>query len=159
MNKNAGFTLIEVLIAMLVLAVGLLGLAGLQATSLKNNQSSYNRSQATQLAYDLADKMRANVPGVGTYTSGTATATANCLTTTGCSPANMAANDLSEWNSAVSGALPSGTGKVCLDSTPNDGVPATPACDGIGTTYAIKVWWDDDRSGTASLRFITNFHL
>ena len=59
-NKNAGFTLIEVLIAMLVLAVGLLGLAGLQATSLRNNQSAYNRSQATQLAYDLADRMRAN---------------------------------------------------------------------------------------------------
>jgi type IV pilus assembly protein PilV len=44
MNKNAGFTLIEVLIAMLVLAVGLLGLAGLQATSLKNNQSAYNHA-------------------------------------------------------------------------------------------------------------------
>ena len=64
MNKNTGFTLIEVLIAMLVLAVGLLGLAGLQATSLKNNQSAYNRSQATQLAYDIADRMRSN-PSVG----------------------------------------------------------------------------------------------
>ncbi len=60
MKTNTGFTLIEVLIAMLVLAVGLLGLAGLQATSLRNNQSAYNRSQATQLAYDLADRMRAN---------------------------------------------------------------------------------------------------
>ena len=60
MNKNTGFTLIEVLIAMIVLAVGLLGLAGLQATSLRNNQSAYNRIKATQLAYDIADRMRAN---------------------------------------------------------------------------------------------------
>ena len=60
MNKNTGFTLIEVLIAMIILAVGLLGLAGLQATSLRNNQSAYNRSVATQLAYDIADRMRAN---------------------------------------------------------------------------------------------------
>ncbi|MCX7101946.1 MAG: type IV pilus modification protein PilV, partial [Methylobacter sp.] len=66
MKQTAGFTLIEVLIAMLVLAVGLLGLAGLQATSLKSNQSAYNRSQATQLAYDLADRMRANVAGAAT---------------------------------------------------------------------------------------------
>ena len=60
MKKNTGFTLIEVLIAMIVLAVGLLGLAGLQATSLRNNQSAYNRIKATQLAYDIADRMRAN---------------------------------------------------------------------------------------------------
>jgi type IV pilus assembly protein PilV len=57
-DKNTGFTLIEVLIAMLVLAGGLLGLAGLQAASLSNGQSAYNRSQATQLAYQLADNMR-----------------------------------------------------------------------------------------------------
>ena len=61
MKTHSGFTLIEVLISMLILAVGLLGLAGLQATGLRNNLSAYNRSQATQLAYDMADRMRANV--------------------------------------------------------------------------------------------------
>ena len=81
MNKNAGFTLIEVLIAMLVLAVSLLGLAGLQATSLRNNQSAYNRSQATQLAYDLADRMRANAAGISTYTTNMATAKRRIKTT------------------------------------------------------------------------------
>ena len=83
-DKNTGFTLIEVLIAMLVLAGGLLGLAGLQATSLSNGQSAYNRSQATQLAYQLADNMRANIPGVAAYT-GPAAQIANCLTTSGAS--------------------------------------------------------------------------
>ena len=81
MNKNAGFTLIEVLIAMLVLAVGLLGLAGLQATSLRNNQSAYNRSQATQLAYDIADRMRANSAGIASYTAIMPISTANAKPT------------------------------------------------------------------------------
>ena len=174
MNKNAGFTLIEVLIAMVVLAVGLLGLAGLQATSLRNNLSAYNRSQATQLAYDLADRMRANVAGKATYTAmlpSAATVKSSCLSTSGCSIADMATNDLYEWNCAVAGGcenntspiaatLPGGQGIVCLDSTPNDGTSAAvPNCDGAGNTYAIKIWWDDDRSGAASLRFVTSFRL
>lgn len=55
-----GATLIEVLVAMLVLSIGLLGLAGMQMTALKSNQSAYYRSQATVLAYDIIDRMRAN---------------------------------------------------------------------------------------------------
>lgn len=146
MNKNTGFTLIEVLIAMLVLAVGLLGLAGLQATSLKNNQSAYNRSQATQLAYDLADRMRANVAGKTTYTTGTATATAACLTTAGCSKEAMAENDLKEWNDAITATLPAGTGTIVV----NAGV------------FTITINWDDNRDGsvnTSDPNFQTSFQL
>ena len=137
MKTITGFTLIEVLIAMLVLAVGLLGLAGLQATSLKNNQSAYNRSQATQLAYDLADRMRANAAGIGTYTAllpNAATAKPNCLITTGCSLADMAENDLFEWNSAISNVLPSGVSSITV-------------ADGV---YTIAITWDDDRDGDDS---------
>jgi len=61
MKKHKGFTLIEVLVSMIVLAIGLLGLAGLQMSSLRNNLSAYHRSQATQLAYDMADRMRTNI--------------------------------------------------------------------------------------------------
>jgi len=146
MNKNTGFTLIEVLIAMLVLAVGLLGLAGLQATSLKNNQSAYNRSQATQLAYDLADRMRANVAGKTTYTTGTATATSACLTTTGCTKEAMAENDLKEWDDAISATLPSGAGTITVTA-------------GI---YTITINWDDNRDGsvnTSDPNFQTSFQL
>jgi type IV pilus assembly protein PilV len=60
-----GFTLVEVLVAALVLAVGLLGLAGLQLASMKSNHSAYLRSQATVAAYDLLDRMRAD-PGAFT---------------------------------------------------------------------------------------------
>lgn len=148
MNRNAGFTLIEVLIAMLVLAVGLLGLAGLQATSLKNNQGAYYRSQATQLAYDLADRMRANIAGKANYTAilpSSATAKANCLTTTGCSPANLAENDLFEWNSAVSNNLPGGIGTLAVASN----------------MFTITITWDEDRDGNDSNnhRFQTSFQL
>jgi len=149
MNKSTGFTLIEVLIAMVVLAIGLLGLAGLQVTSLKNNQSAYNRSQATQLAYDLADRMRANVAGVATYTTGTAAAISTCKNTTGCSPAEMAVNDLFEWNSAISAALPNGgTGTITIS----------------GGVYSITISWNENRDDNADgvsdiTSFTTSFRL
>lgn len=60
MIKQKGASLIEILIAVVVISVGLLGLAGLQTSSIKSNQSSYLRSQATLLAYDLSDRMRAS---------------------------------------------------------------------------------------------------
>lgn len=59
MKNQQGVSLIEVLVAVVVLAVGLLGLAGLQATSIKSNDSANLRSQASLLAYDVADRMRA----------------------------------------------------------------------------------------------------
>jgi type IV pilus assembly protein PilV len=130
MNKHTGFTLIEVLIAVLVLAIGLLGLAAVQATSLRNNLSAYNRSQATELAYDMADRMRANIAGSATYAANTAVAKPDCLDTTGCPPADMASNDRAEWNTAVA-ALPSGTGTMAT-------------ANGIVT---ITIRWDDNRSG------------
>ena len=55
------FTLIEVLVTVVILAVGLLGLAGMQAASMRNNHSAYLRSQAVQLSYDMADRVRSRV--------------------------------------------------------------------------------------------------
>ncbi len=108
-----GFTLLEVLIAMVVLSVGLLGLAGLQATSLKNNHDAYLRTIATLQAYDMADRMRANIQGVnlGLYNdiSGTSTAP-DC--NTDCDANAIAALDSSRWNRANEELLPVGTGTV-----------------------------------------------
>lgn len=131
-SNNQGFTLIEVLISVLVLAFGLLGYAGLQATSLRNSQSSYYRSLATNAAYDIADRIRANKGAANQYTADPATAAAqpNCKTTTGCTTAQMAENDLHEWNQALS-VLPMGAGSVTISS-------------GICT---VTINWDDNKDG------------
>jgi type IV pilus assembly protein PilV len=164
MNNARGFTLIEVLVTVIILAIGLLGIAGLQAIGLRYNQSALLRTQATQLAYDMADRMRTNNLGfsAGNYDLPAATAVANCSTTTGCTPAQMATNDMSVWSTALSNTLPSGAGVVCIDSDqtddPDTTSPTAPDCDGIGTVYVIKIWWLDDRSDPSNLqRFYVSY--
>ncbi|MDD2724767.1 MAG: type IV pilus modification protein PilV [Methylovulum sp.] len=148
MNNSSGFTLIEVLIAMLVLAAGLLGLAGLQATSLGNNQGAYNRSQATQYANDLADRIRANAGAVGSYIADPTTAAAKpgCQSTTGCSPADMAENDLYEWNLALIAALPVNAVNIGQ----------------IAGIITISISWDENHDGVVDgddPDFLTSFRL
>lgn len=152
-----GTTLMEVLVSMLVLSFGLLGMAGVQSVSLRNNQAAYYRTQATMLASDIIERMRANKIGVDNdaYDDVAGGATAACFTTAGCTPNQMAAQDIITWDTAVAAALPGGVGVVCLDSTGNDGTAAAMACDGVGNIYAVKVFWDDNRDGTANQRLTT----
>lgn len=132
----AGFTMIEVLVAIVVLAVGLLGLAGLQATSLKNSTSSYARTQAQLLAYDMLDRMRSNLQGVanGAYNDllSTTPTDPNCISS-GCSVAQIAQYDAYEWSSLLQQTLPAGTGLV-------EG-------NGPGSIFTITVMWDDEHTG------------
>lgn len=154
MNKNAGFTLIEVLIAMLVLAFGLLGLAALQASSLGNNQNAYNRSQATQMAYDLADRMRANFTEANKLANSayikidptTAAEQVSCNSAPGCASEVMAENDLFQWNSVVN-TLPKGIGLITVNS--------------ITRIFTINISWDDDHDEDDSnnINFATSFQL
>ena len=81
--------------------------------------------------------------------------TSACFTPAGCSSVQLAQEDIYEWNQQICSQLPQSTactaagpwGIVCLDSTPNDGIPTAPACDGVaGAPYVIKVWWIDDRN-------------
>lgn len=58
--RNQGFTLVEVMVAVVILAIGLLGMATLMMGSLQSSESAYSRSQATLMAYDILDRMRAN---------------------------------------------------------------------------------------------------
>ncbi len=112
-HKEAGATLIEVLIAMVVLAIGLLGLAGLQATSIQSNHSAYYRSQATLLASDLADRMRANRTEALTnaYLTNFPTSSANNSVS-----GTAAEKDIAEWLNRLAVTLPDGTGKVEKDN-------------------------------------------
>jgi type IV pilus assembly protein PilV len=156
--RRQGFTLIEVLVSLLVLAFGILGLASLQLFGLRNNQSALNRSQATQMAYDIADRMRSNPGGFDNGRYNKQAATNNDCEANSCTPTQMAGYDLAQWNAQIQ-TLPMGAGVVCIDSTPNDGSVAvdgtvTDNCDNSGTVYAVKVWWDDDRVGQALQRFV-----
>lgn len=164
-----GFTLLEVMVAMIILAIGLLGLAGLQAISLTRNNESNFRQQAALLAYDIADRMRANIAGVRDPSLGNnssyhmmgvnlpSSATVTCP----CTPAQLAAKDLIEWSDLVSTELPSGNSIVCIDNTPDSlatpPTPAAPQCDAgsvspVGTLYAVKIWWNEkDRNNTGGI--------
>jgi type IV pilus assembly protein PilV len=146
-----GFTLLEVLIALLVLAIGLLGLAALQTTGLRSNTMATTRTHATQLAYDIADRMRANVAGSYTTDIDNAVtailngyALASCPYTLPGTPA-QADNDLDTWCTAVGNILPSGDAKITqvrqkgLDDTLN-------TLDDV-VTYDVIVYWDETRTG------------
>ncbi|HED34907.1 MAG TPA: type IV pilus modification protein PilV [Gammaproteobacteria bacterium] len=162
-SANQGFTLIEVLVATIILAVGLLGISGMQVTGLRSNHSALMRSQATMFAYDLSDRMRANgeafKPAAGYYNNPVAAVDNNCSTTAGCDSQAMAENDMYLWNVNIADALPAGAGIVCIDSTPDDGTSKTAAaCDGIGSSYAIKIWWQDNRNAAAAFkRFVVTY--
>jgi type IV pilus assembly protein PilV len=150
-----GTTLIEVLITALVLALAALAFAALQVRGASANASAAWRSQATLMAAEVSDRLRGNPAGVtaGAYNSlitpGSASA---CSAAQPCTPAQMAATDFVRWRSSLSTLLPSGSGVVCLDSTAGDGTAAAPACDGLGSQIAVKVFWSE--RGTES-RFVT----
>ena len=138
-QKSTGFTLLEVLISVLILAFGLLGLAGLQGAALKNNHSSYLRSLATEYAYDLSDRIRANA---SIDYSAQAAAALNC--TVNCTPTQMAQFDLNEWQTKV------------LANLPTAGTNPTLARNAAGI-YTLTISWDDNRTGSANTTFSTSF--
>ena len=145
-RSNRGATLMEAMIAVLLLSMCMLAYAALQMRGLAANTSSMWRSKAALLAYEMADRMRANMAGVnaGNYNNLTvASPMTACGTVAACTPAQMSQLDFWIWNTAVGRELPNAIGVVCLDSTPDDGTVAAPACDGAGTTFAVKLLWQE----------------
>jgi type IV pilus assembly protein PilV len=140
--RAAGFTIVEVLVSLVILSIGLLGIAKLVLYSAHSNDSAYLRSQATQLAYEILDNMRANPTAVaaGNYnTPLSAAATSpgfSCLNTNCPSAANLALYDVYVWKSRLAagaptnGALPSGQGSVTVSGT-------------APLVATIVVQWDD----------------
>ncbi len=143
LHKNKGFTLIEILVALLILTIGLLGIGGLQTKAQQYGRYSYLSTQATVFGHDILERARANPKGLlsGFYNKPNNQQHASCYSLTGCSVQEMAENDMYEWHTKITSTLPGGGSVICLDSTPNDGTPAETACDGLGLIYAAKVWW------------------
>jgi len=163
-SGSGGFTLMEVLVTIVILSIGLLGVAGLQLNSLRGNQNALESSVAVALAAEGADRVRANLPGVRNPNTGIADRTfydlidaagsdPGCISS-GCSVAQIAQTDAYEWISRIQLLLPGGEGVICRDSTPNDGTGATAhGCDqNAGSdVFAIKIWWDHDRNPATPL--------
>lgn len=137
-HSEAGIAMIEALIAIVVISFGLLALAGLQVTGMRTSQTAFNRSVATMQAYDIADRMRANMTGVnaGGYDAITGTiptrpACSNPFTATGCTAAQMATFDAFAWLTENGRLLPGGSGtvtKVANSNAFNIGVSWTEKC-------------------------------
>lgn len=126
--RQQGFTLLEVLVAMVIVSIGLVGLAGLMMTSAKNNQSAFYRSQASWMAYDIVDRMRAN-RALATNGSGAYDIALGVLPS-GCGASSVPpASDLCQWNTELQTALPTATGSILV----------------TGSVVAVTVQWDDRR--------------
>lgn len=137
-RRSSGFSLIEVLVSVLVLGVGVLGMAALQLNALKYNQTAAVRSQATFLAYDITDRMRANrtKARAGNYDI---SLTADAPTGT-----SIVATDLQQWKAALVEQLPDGAGSVERSST----------------KFIVTVQWDESRvGGQTSQQFVYETQL
>lgn len=129
-----GVSLIEVLVAILVVSLGVLAMSGMLATATRFGKTSEFRAVATMLASDMADRMRANKIGVsaGDYEllnaydppdSEPPNAPA-CVVAKACTAAELAAKDIADWDKALFYALPGGQGYVAADGTQNPPVAA-----------------------------------
>ncbi len=135
-HRNGGFTLLEVLVAVLILSIGLLGLAGLQATGLRYSTHAAIDSQATFLAYDLLDRIRANRDRAQDYELDMGE------TPTG---GDFVAQDLGDWVDKVRLLLP--------DTGPGTGRGAAVAVDSdLYVTITLHWIGDDDDEGEPELR-------
>lgn len=127
-RRNQGLTLIEVLISMIILAIGLLGLASLQIVALRESQDAYSMEQAVLLATDMQARMRSN-SGIDWLTISPNTSD-HCTKNNVCTKAQLASNDYGEWtrntqknlsaNATVKIQLSSSVNKTpCINATPN----------------------------------------
>ena len=137
--KQRGFSMLEILITLVIIATALLGTAGLQIQAMRVSQSGQYRTQAVFLASDIAERMEANKAAAitGNYVVATAstpsTATLDC-STNACDVAALAAWDISQWeNEIISLGLPQATWVITQTATGNP------------STYKIVINWNERR--------------
>jgi type IV pilus assembly protein PilV len=129
-----GFTMVEMLVALVVLAVGMLGVAGLFVISLRSGGTAISRMQAVNLASDMADRIRSNRRAGATYAG--VGAAGNCIGrgAINCTEDQMAAADVAQWQLAIDQAFPGNRADGTIVYT----APATPTAP---ATYVITVTW------------------
>ncbi|MFT3907235.1 MAG: type IV pilus modification protein PilV [Steroidobacteraceae bacterium] len=146
-SLQRGISIVEVLVALVVLSVGMLGIAGLYVITLRSSGSAIYRTQAVALAADMADRIRANRNATTSY-AGAADSSGSCEGSSAgsCSAAAMAASDLYVWRQAIASTLPGSSGLA------NSGGTITVAADATYTSlylYTITVSWNDPSDATS----------
>jgi len=152
----SGFTLLEVLVALVVLSIGLLGLSGLQTSSLRNNHSAFLRSQATLAITDIMDRMRANndAANADNYDINYGATPSATACTSNCSAQAVADMDLVEWRSYVE-RLPGGEGRIeVVQENVNVGSVSITV-----DVAEIRVRWADTRDSGNKLEIITRSQI
>jgi len=122
-RSQRGITMVEILVTLIILAIGFLGMASMQMVGAKNVAGSSYRTLATIYAYDMAERMRTNFAGIGTtaYNNIDGTNVTNPDCTNNCTPTQIARRDAYQWNQAIksdlsAGGLPKGVGDVTYDA-------------------------------------------
>lgn len=136
-SRESGFTMVEVLVALVVLAIGLLGIAALYLNSLQSGRTAIYRTEAVNLAADLADRIRMNRTAQASYAvvyTGTKAVVGSCSTTGGCTAAELATTDLANWKADITRRLPGGQGQVAVTAPTGVDEPAT---------YVVSIRWSE----------------
>lgn len=170
-STHRGFSLIEVMLAIAILSVGMLGMLLLMINSTRLTTSSNYRSTAAQLAYSMADSMRSNPTQLAFYDNPDTTGVAACFTAAGCGTPSEALvyTESSLWTARLAASLPGGVGMLCRDSTPgdatvivapltNDVTPTWNCTAGTGP-YVVKVCWSPTRETITNVPSCTEIAL
>lgn len=134
-RRAAGFTLIEVLVALVVMTVGMLGVAVLYVEGLRLNRTSIYRTTAVAMAADMAERIRANREAGASYVGVGPGQDGGCATDPGCTPAQLADDDWWRWNNQLRAYLPTGVQPVITSA------PAGPG--NRLTRFDIRLTWPE----------------
>jgi len=152
--REQGFTLIEVLVAMLIVAVGVLGVAGMQVVSLQQNRNALLRDQALQSGNDILDRMRANA--LTDYAPVAIDAEPasgfNCMDVS-CDRNEMAEFDIAQWKCGLNPIDSNGdVYAVCTDFGISQASLPTGkgSIERVGSVHVVAVEWVNDREGNVS---------
>ena len=155
LRRHKGFSLLEVMVAVVVFSIGLIGLGLLLTASIRANHVGFLHSQATFVAEAIADSMRANVIGVwlnaynGNWNAATPAAAIDC-TGVACTPVQLAARDVAAWGRMVGELLPNGAANVNCAPRPGRPVPdavqllTSPVYSG---TCVVTLTWTEQTEG------------
>ncbi|MBD8898108.1 type IV pilus modification protein PilV [Rhodanobacter sp. DHG33] len=156
--RQRGVSLIEVLVAVMIFSIGLIGLAGLLIMSTRSNQAAYLRTQVAFLAQNMADRMSANPMAVwdGTYNSSSypiASTGASCVATSPCTPDDLATYDMQTWSTQLTTFLPSAKATINCDAS-SAGYTPTSAQYGMRPPYGgnctMTITWTERGVGDST---------